>query len=125
MQKIYLYILIFLIAANNSVVYQIFKIPVLVEHFAEHHQQKPAISAIDFLAMHYWGQDQNDDDEARDMQLPLKKFDFHSPSLLYIPVPRHYIPVVIHATPDLKVPFYRADRHNNPALSALFRPPSA
>ena len=65
------------IAAVNSLSLQhIFKIPVLVAHYFEHQERGPDITVIEFLSMHYWGQDINDNDQERDMQLPFKKFDF-------------------------------------------------
>lgn len=58
-----------------SEVNQLFKIPVLLEHFAEHRQANPSISFFDFLKMHYTGIFPVDDDYQRDNQLPFRTAD--------------------------------------------------
>lgn len=68
-------ILLIIVAANSLSLQHIFKIPILVVHYFEHQERGPDITVIAFLAMHYWGQDINDNDQERDMQLPFKKFD--------------------------------------------------
>mgnify|MGYP003672349352 CR=1 FL=1 len=51
------------------------KVPSLVRHFIEHKDLNNNIDFIDFLAMHYGGQDIDDNDDEKDMQLPLKKVE--------------------------------------------------
>lgn len=112
-------------ALNNLSLAQFAKLPVLVEHFKEHKLRDAEITFIDFLAMHYWGKDIDDDDDSRDKQLPFK--DQHIPYSFY----NHYtppnniqisVPVVpiINTHPQLNQ-FFSPDAH----LGALFRPPQA
>jgi hypothetical protein len=69
-------ILLVIVSVNSLSLQHIFKLPVLIVHYFEHQQRGPDITVIEFLSMHYWGQDINDNDHERDMQLPFKKFDF-------------------------------------------------
>lgn len=67
----------------NTSLKELLKIPVLANHFAEHSELDPSVDFVDFLSMHYWGQDVNDNDQDRDMQLPFKKLTTHSSIQLY------------------------------------------
>ena len=76
--------------------------------------------------MHYWGEDLNDNDEDRDMQLPFKKVDSHAPHLVFIPGERIFSTMSCpFDMQDPRVICYRTNLHANPALASLFRPPVA
>jgi len=124
-QKIYIYILVFLIGSSNSFFQQFYKLPVLFQHYMEH-QQHDDIDFVKYLSMHYWGQDDNDNDQERDMQLPFKKIDLHTAQLVFVPLDR---PVEFPSCPvilkDQRPIIYKPTFHTNPALACLFRPPSA
>jgi hypothetical protein len=60
------------------------KLPLLIHHFAEHKSLNQEISFLDFMAMHYWGDDMNDDDDEKDMQLPFKKYDIQHFCFIFI-----------------------------------------
>ena len=51
---------------------QLFKIPVIFQHFAEHLQENNHLSLLDFLDMHYMHGSPYDQDYDRDMKLPFK-----------------------------------------------------
>ncbi len=51
---------------------QLLKLPVLVQHYYEHKAGNASVTLVQFLHMHYMGQDDNDNDDLRDMQLPFK-----------------------------------------------------
>ncbi|WP_428229453.1 hypothetical protein [Flavobacterium sp.] len=99
--------------------------PILLEHYKEH-QQRQAVSFIDFLEMHYWGEDQNDNDTDRDMQLPFKHISSASFQLVFVPAdkPLFSIPLNIAFSESVIIP-YKANLHSNPALFSVFRPPVA
>lgn len=124
MKKLSVFILVFLISLNNCFLVQLFKVPVLFQHFEEHQSHNGNLDFIDFLAMHYWGDDINDSDDDRDMQLPFKKIDHHVPNLVFIPNRITHIQTV-RIVPDTSVlkTNYNNDLHPNPHLGALFRPP--
>jgi len=55
--------------------YQLLKMPVLIEHFIEHKEKAMSLSFWEFLDMHYAHQHSEDGDLSRDMQLPFKAHD--------------------------------------------------
>ena len=52
--------------------YQLLKLPFLVEHFMEHKEQNKDITLLDFLSLHYANGDVKDADYEEDMKLPFK-----------------------------------------------------
>ncbi len=125
MRKICIYILVLIINFNTCLFEQLFKVPVLVEHYMEHQDRNAGISFTDFLAMHYWGNDMNDNDEERDKQLPFKNVDHHVSHFVFIPNRIYTSNVrVVHTNSDIVINYTDTLRHN-PHLGALFRPPIA
>ncbi len=61
----------------NGSIGELFRLPEFLTHFSEHQTQDNTISIGDFITMHYLGDDQNDADQDKDMELPFKKIDFH------------------------------------------------
>lgn len=103
--------------------YQLLKLPILIQHFSEHKALDPTISFTDFLSMHYWGEDIDDNDYDRDMKLPFKKFEINH--VHFVPSPPQIAlvfksiewPVVHDYGPDQPQGTYTA------AIGSLFRPP--
>ena len=60
------------------------KVPSLIRHFNEHKSLNSKIDFGDFLAMHYGGQDIDDNDDEKDMQLPFKKIENIHSNFLFI-----------------------------------------
>lgn len=54
---------------------QLFKIPVLIEHFSEHQSKNKNISFFGFLYSHYSQADDNDGDEDKERNMPFKSHD--------------------------------------------------
>jgi len=54
---------------------QLLKLPLLIEHFAEHKQEDKDLSLWQFLCMHYANGNPKDADYDKDMQLPFKSSD--------------------------------------------------
>lgn len=99
------------------------KLPKLYEHYREHQALNPEVSLYDYLAMHYWGQDLNDDDDEKDMQLPFKKHDISTPSFLFIPNNK-VVCLKPQAWPvEEDFDAERSTFYFNPAGESLFRPP--
>ena len=57
--------------------YQLLKLPFLVEHFVEHKKQNKHITLIDFLYLHYANGNVKDADYEKDMKLPFKTYSNH------------------------------------------------
>jgi hypothetical protein len=51
---------------------ELFKLPLMAEHFAEHQNENPKISFWNFICIHYMHGEVNDDDFDKDMKLPFK-----------------------------------------------------
>lgn len=69
-----IYLLLALVISNGKVA-ELVKIPILAEHYFEHKNEKSDLSFVDFLVMHYWGDDNNQNDNNVDHQLPFKSND--------------------------------------------------
>jgi len=123
MKKVCVYILLTLTSVSSTELHQLFKVPVLFKHFAEHQQRDSRVGFVDFLSMHYWGKDINDNDDERDMQLPFKKIDAHPSQVCFIPDIRVFIEKVFTQSIALSYPVYKHVYHSSLALSSPFRPP--
>lgn len=104
---------------------QVYKVPLLLKHFAEHQSLNHSITFSDFLSMHYLGKDINDDDDEKDMQLPFKKVEAHTSNFVFVPdplvftFPRTHLPVRAEYGPAVPQVDYST------VLGSLFRPPRA
>ncbi|MEI6950470.1 hypothetical protein V9K67_25025 [Paraflavisolibacter sp. H34] len=116
-------ILFFILLCTTTSFNQVFRLPALVSHYCEHHQLDPNVGFLDFLSMHYWGQDLNDNDQDRDNQLPFKNLYSPTVSLLALPVSKPAVPATCVVLLQRPQPGYRAPDLSPPALAALFRPP--
>jgi hypothetical protein len=118
-----IYILAVFFLFNATAFDQVFKLPVLIAHYLEHRQQDERIGFLDFLSMHYWGKDLNDNDQDRDNQLPFKSVGNLAAFQPAIPVTRPLLekhePYVVR----VHQPLFRENNLANPTLSSLFRPP--
>lgn len=60
---------------STSELYQLVKLPLLVDHFKAHKLEDPSMTLWKFLAMHYDYTATPDEDHAQDMKLPFKAND--------------------------------------------------
>ena len=115
---------VFLLLFCNMSLYQLVKLPILVQHYQEHRQRDQSVDLLDFLSMHYWGKDINDNDQEKDNQLPFKAFNKETLEHFSTPVKTFALKSVIYffkSTFLLTGETYLPD----PKLAALFRPPRA
>ena len=125
-KRILVYITLFITLISTASTGQLLKLPILVSHYLEHQHKNHDIGFIDFLYMHYMGNDMDDDDDDRDMQLPFKS----SPPNCYNQLP---------SLPVAAIPLTRQNQFSekneftissetalmDPSLASLFRPPRA
>lgn len=52
--------------------HELLKLPIVFQHFIEHQLEDKNITVFQFMKIHYGQDDVQDDDYARDMQLPFK-----------------------------------------------------
>ena len=114
-----------LVSINNISLDQLWKLPTLIQHFKEHNQRDSKVSMAEFLSMHYWGKDINDNDQAQDQQLPFKDFSnyvlrpffFSSAKTFTIRTDFDFFKKDFPLTKDTFFP--------DTYLSSLYRPPQA
>ena len=70
---------------GNTELGQLFGLPKLVSHYFQHRQLDRSVTSIDFLAMHYGGDDGTTADDDIDNQLPYHHVDNHCLSVVYYP----------------------------------------
>ena len=70
---------------GNTELGQLFRLPKLISHYFQHRQLDPSVKFIDFLAMHYGGDDGTTADDDIDNQLPYHHVDNHCLSIVYYP----------------------------------------
>lgn len=51
---------------------ELFKLPVLIEHYSEHKSRNSNLSLFDFINLHYLSLEQHGNEDAHDHQLPFK-----------------------------------------------------
>ncbi|MFN7044318.1 MAG: hypothetical protein ACK4M1_03910 [Flavobacterium sp.] len=78
MNKLIVYILIFVFMCANTSIGQLLKVPNLIEHYIEHKNELTtvSISFIDFIESHYSKNAENNPEEHQD--LPFKTFEISS-----------------------------------------------
>jgi hypothetical protein len=125
MKRAWAFILVLAVLTQITELHELGKLPLLFEHFSEHQERNASVTFTEFLAMHYWGDDLNDNDDNRDMQLPFKKMDIHTVQLHFLP-PMSGIKIksaVVRIV--LNYPIYCQFHNPDIELSAPFRPPCA
>jgi hypothetical protein len=64
---------------------QVFKFPLLIEHYIDHNEGEMKTSFLGFLKSHYVNDHQSDGDEEKDNNLPFKHSDYQLSFLSFIP----------------------------------------
>lgn len=123
MKKVLLYLVLFMVMSEATELDQLAKLPILFQHFAEHQERDRSVSLMQFLSMHYWGDDLNDNDNDRDMQLPFKKLDDHHTQVYFVPSIRLITDKAFEQPLNTNTITYNPGHIPDPALAALFRPP--
>lgn len=124
MKRALTYVFLLLMIGETTSLNQLAKAPVLYSHYLEHSATDPSVSFFTFLSWHYWGDDANDQDDDRDMQLPFKKFEHQSPTFLYS-FNNKVIPYNACWPIASDFNIERAQVYFDPAPTSLFRPPRA
>ena len=76
--------------STNTELYQLVKLPVLLEHYREHRAGE-GLDFLAFLQKHYFNGEQRSPDYERDMELPFKTPSFISSISLLLAVPEQPI----------------------------------
>ena len=86
MRKKLAILLISLHLLGNTEAGQVFKLPQLLEHYAQHKKQNHSLGFIDFFTMHYGGDDGTHADDDQDQQLPCHNMHHISATVIYSPM---------------------------------------
>ena len=126
MNKIIAILFLFLHLLASTELCQVFKVPLLITHYNEHHDLNSDVTFFMFLKMHYFNGDPLDSDYDTDMQLPFKtnssaistNFSFSLPVRIqnFVPiVSSQELPINYPKFVSVWIPFVRV---NN-----IFQPP--
>lgn len=58
--------------SSSTELHELFRLPLLLEHYSQHCSESHHLSFIDFLKIHYSANHPNDQDDDEDNQLPFK-----------------------------------------------------
>lgn len=125
LRRLYIYIILIVLALYNTPLHQFCKIPLLVHHYQQHHERNSSIGFFQFLNMHYLGHDDDDDDDEEDRQLPFKETNAFVLHQLFTTGTKSF--VIQKITVDISMSF-PIDDHSllpTPHVAELFRPPQA
>ncbi len=111
--------LLVLMVSIQTPVGQLFKLPLLIEHFIQH-QKKDGVSLIGFLDDHY-SSNHHDADLPEDEQLPFKSITFYAIGYAIVPgVIKANVLIPVPADNKVIIPdTYTPQQH----LASIFHPP--
>lgn len=124
MRKAAVYLLVAIYSLTLTEFHQLLKIPVLIEHFVEHHREDRSISLMSFLKMHYPGKFSMDDDYSKDQQLPFRSSDCSATTAFIVLLPA--IGQVLHPDyPEPRLVFLPEKENDYSFLNSrdIFQPP--
>lgn len=124
MRKTLLIISAILFMNSSTELHQLFRIPLLLEHFHQHLKQDPSLSVLAFLKIHYTVANAHpvDNDEREDNQLPFKSADninhIDSPVTL-----KGYFPEKTFIRVEDELPGYLPGYIPDKRIDLIFHPP--
>lgn len=110
---------------STTELHQFLKLPALVSHFAEHHQENPKLSLWQFLCIHYAHGDVMDADRDKDLKLPFKSFDNCNNTNLISLLPELKFSLVEFFSPEttIELPNYYSSFLGASYLDSIWQPP--
>ena len=114
---------LYLLSATE--LYQLLKLPLLIEHFVEHRKEKSDLTFGEFLRIHYSSEMDYDQDYDKDMKLPFKMHNDWADQFVAVsefqaitPIFQRQFNLSFHRTPLFEVTFIHATY-----LSSIWQPP--
>lgn len=109
---------------STTELYQLLKLPVLIEHYHEHKAQNEEMSFIDFLSLHY---NQAFDHDNQDHKLPFKSHDSNICASLVAFVPSPF--VIILTKPinfeERKISVFKPSYFSFSIVNPIWQPPKS
>jgi hypothetical protein len=109
---------------GNTELGQLLRLPKLVSHYFQHRELNPTVTFMDFLVMHYGGDDGTSADDDSDSQLPYHHVDSHCLFGTFYPLAQYGFSL----KPVEDIPVYGSQLiSGNPSkhVSLLLQPPRA
>ncbi|MCJ7935908.1 MAG: hypothetical protein MUW56_20340 [Chryseobacterium sp.] len=123
MKKLISILLLSLYLVSTTELYQLLKLPVLIEHYIEHKELNPDMSLTAFLKTHY-DNPVKDSDHDTDQKLP---FVSHANLLSVVftisPSLDFHCTEKIFNNLDIKKTFYKSVLYNKEILNSIWEPP--
>jgi hypothetical protein len=108
---------------TQTELHQVFKLPVLLNHFAEHKAQNKDMSIGGFIILHYFSGNPKDKDYDRDMQLPFKTTDCTAMvNVAIIPSPSYIVKLPAYFI-DITYPSLANSREHFSHTADIWQPP--
>ena len=107
---------------GNTELGQLFKLPKLISHYFEHRELNSTGTFIEFLVMHYGGDDGTTADDDIDNQLPYHHVDYHRLFGTYYPLAQYVFsmkPVEYIPEYDSQLILINSSKH----VSLILQPP--
>ena len=123
MKRLSLYLLLSLSLLSNECFVQLLKAPRLIAHYLDHQQRDTDIGLFQFLSMHYWGKDINDNDDQQDRQLPFKSIDHGFIQSVFYPPAKVVTLEFSHSISQSTYPSQQQQDLPMGSLSGLLKPP--
>jgi hypothetical protein len=111
-----------LILNGSTEIHQLWKLPLLLQHYLQHQKTNPSLSFISFLKIHYTSKDHPiDNDDKEDNELPFKSVG----TISHIDTPvieKKFNPTENHYSQDKPSAYYPEGIPNHRSFS-VFHPP--
>ncbi|WP_460554120.1 hypothetical protein [Ferruginibacter profundus] len=108
---------------TQTELHQVFKLPVLLQHLAEHRAHNKNMSVADFVILHYFSGNPKDKDYDRDMQLPFKTTECAAMvNVAIIPTPSYSIKLPAYFI-DINYPSLANSRERFSHTADIWQPP--
>jgi hypothetical protein len=119
------FFILFIYIQPAGAVRELFKLPLLVEHYFDHQEENKEVNLVSFLISHYYTEDGTDYDANEDSKLPFKSSDQISSGITIAMSPPASSEMLSH--PDLSPlrNYVIMDDENIPSnhLDAIWQPP--
>ncbi|WP_449388236.1 hypothetical protein [Chryseobacterium lineare] len=123
MKKLISILLLSLYLVSTTELYQLLKLPVLIEHYIEHKNLSPEMSFTAFLKVHY-DHPVKDNDYETDQKLPfVSHASLFSVVFTVNPSLDFYVKEKVYHTLEIKKTFYKSVLYNKEIVNSIWEPP--
>lgn len=121
MKSFVAYILLLTFSISFIQVRELFKVPLLIQHFQQHKAKDQSLSSLGYLKLHYLKEPSNDNDDEKDKQLPFKTLTEYPGNLFCLPAQNESIVPVTLSFSDFNSRYLNRGEYG--FMSSVFHPP--